>query len=287
MVFDREASLERLAERTAEAAAAGAELVVFPEAYCLSIRPRSGPVPRRLGRPAREGRFRPARRAVGRGPGPRRRPARRGGAGERRLARHGVTEIDPERPGTLYNTLLYHDLDGRLRITGSSSLRTTSAWSGARETGAASGRSKRRSAARRAHLLGELHAARALRALRVGHRDLRRLDRGRLRRLAGDARAPGASRGPSWSRLATSSERRPIRDFLRGGPRRIELVGRGGARSSARTAPTSPDRSTARRGSSTRSSTARLHEERQRFDPAGHYHRPDVLKLRVDGPPEA
>ena len=26
---------------------------------------------------------------------------------------------------------------------------------------------------------------------------------------------------------------------------------------------------------------ARLHEERQRFDPAGHYHRPDVLRLEV------
>ena len=26
---------------------------------------------------------------------------------------------------------------------------------------------------------------------------------------------------------------------------------------------------------------ARLLEERQRFDPAGHYHRPDVLKLEV------
>ena len=31
---------------------------------------------------------------------------------------------------------------------------------------------------------------------------------------------------------------------------------------------------------------ARLHEERQRFDPAGHYHRPDVLKLEVNAPPE-
>ena len=39
MVFDREASLERLAERTA-AAAAGAELVVFPEAY-LPVYPSS------------------------------------------------------------------------------------------------------------------------------------------------------------------------------------------------------------------------------------------------------
>jgi nitrilase len=29
---------------------------------------------------------------------------------------------------------------------------------------------------------------------------------------------------------------------------------------------------------------ARLFEERQRFDPAGHYHRPDVLKLQVNGP---
>ena len=26
---------------------------------------------------------------------------------------------------------------------------------------------------------------------------------------------------------------------------------------------------------------ARLDEERQRFDPAGHYHRPDLLSLRV------
>ena len=29
---------------------------------------------------------------------------------------------------------------------------------------------------------------------------------------------------------------------------------------------------------------ARLFEERQRFDPAGHYHRPDVLGLTVRGP---
>ena len=33
VVLDREASVERLAERTAEAKANGAELVVFPEAY--------------------------------------------------------------------------------------------------------------------------------------------------------------------------------------------------------------------------------------------------------------
>ena len=33
VVLDREATLERLAERTAEAAGAGAELVVFPEAF--------------------------------------------------------------------------------------------------------------------------------------------------------------------------------------------------------------------------------------------------------------
>jgi hypothetical protein len=25
-------------------------------------------------------------------------------------------------------------------------------------------------------------------------------------------------------------------------------------------------------------------DERQRFDPAGHYHRPDVLRLKVKGP---
>ena len=50
----------------------------------------------------------------------------------------------------------------------------------------------------------------------------------------------------------------------------------------ARTARTSPARSTTRRASSTPSSTRRvLWAERQRFDPAGHYHRPDVLGLRA------
>jgi nitrilase len=29
----------------------------------------------------------------------------------------------------------------------------------------------------------------------------------------------------------------------------------------------------------------RLREERQRFDPAGHYHRPDVFRLEVRSPP--
>jgi hypothetical protein len=29
---------------------------------------------------------------------------------------------------------------------------------------------------------------------------------------------------------------------------------------------------------------ARLWEERQRFDPAGHYHRPDVLGLTLNAP---
>jgi hypothetical protein len=29
-----------------------------------------------------------------------------------------------------------------------------------------------------------------------------------------------------------------------------------------------------------------LRAERQRFDPAGHYHRPDILRLRVNGPRE-
>ena len=113
VVLDREASLDRLAERTAEAAASGAELVVFPEAY-LPAYP-SSVWARHLAAwadPRAKAAFALLAEQSVEVPGP---------AADRlgEVAREngvwlvtGVTEIDPARPGTLYNTLLYHDPRG-------------------------------------------------------------------------------------------------------------------------------------------------------------------------------
>ena len=67
VIFDRAATIDKLAALTAEAAAAGAQLVVFPETFVPAYPSLGvGEVPRRLGRPAREGRVRAARPRVGR-----------------------------------------------------------------------------------------------------------------------------------------------------------------------------------------------------------------------------
>ena len=137
----------------------------------------------------------------------------------------GVNEVDAERPGTLYNTLLYHAPDGRARAEAPQARpdepRAARLGPGRRRRPA---RDRDRARAhRRTDLLGELHAARSLRALRVGGRDLHRLDGGRRRALAGDAR-------PHRPRVAllrgravrTSSARRsypddfPLRELIDG-----------------------------------------------------------------------
>jgi predicted amidohydrolase len=76
-ILDREATLDKLAALTAEAKANGAQLVVFPRRSSPPTRARLGEVPRRLGRPAREGRVRAARARVGRGARAGSRPTRR------------------------------------------------------------------------------------------------------------------------------------------------------------------------------------------------------------------
>src|SRR3954466_9655558 len=117
VIFDRDATIEKLGATTAEAAAKGARLVVFPEAvipaYPSSIWAKALAGWEEDG--AKEAFALLAREAV-EVPGP----------AERRLgelAREhevwlvtGVTERDPEHPGTLYNTLLYHGPDGSLAL---------------------------------------------------------------------------------------------------------------------------------------------------------------------------
>jgi nitrilase len=117
VIFDREATIEKLARSTAEAAEKGARLVVFPEAVVPAY-PSSAWAKALAGwaeEGAKEAFALLAREAV-EIPGP----------AERRLgeiAREhelwlvtGVSERDPGRPGTLYNTLLFHGPNGELAL---------------------------------------------------------------------------------------------------------------------------------------------------------------------------
>jgi nitrilase len=114
-ILDRERTIDKVATLTAEAAAAGAQLVVFPETFVPAY-PSSRWAKALAGwaEPGAKEAFALLRRESLEVPG----------AAERRLgeiAREhgvwlvtGVNELDPERPGTIYNSLLYHAPDGTL-----------------------------------------------------------------------------------------------------------------------------------------------------------------------------
>jgi nitrilase len=117
VIFDRDATVEKLAGLAAEVAKRGAGLAVFPEAF-IPAYPSSSWAKALAGwddEGARDAFAMLAREAV-----------EIPGESERRLgeiAREhelwlvtGVTERDPAKPGTLYNTLLYHGPDGRLAL---------------------------------------------------------------------------------------------------------------------------------------------------------------------------
>ena len=115
VVLDREATIDKLERLAAEAAANGAQLVVFPEAfvpaYPSSVWARALAGWSQPG--AREAFALLARESV-EVPGA---AADRIGAAARAHGIWivtGVTEVDPARPSTLYNTLLYHGPDGSL-----------------------------------------------------------------------------------------------------------------------------------------------------------------------------
>jgi nitrilase len=115
VVLDREATLAKLERLAAEAAGAGAELVVFPEAflpaYPSSIWARAFAGWAEQG--AKEAFALLARESVT-VPGPA--EARIGTAAREHgvWIVTGVTEVEPDRPSTLYNTLLYHSPAGTL-----------------------------------------------------------------------------------------------------------------------------------------------------------------------------
>ncbi len=117
MILDRDATLDRLEQLAAEAAGNGAELVVFPETF-IPVYPSS-----RWAKAFAAWQNDGAKRvfaqiaqnsiAVGS-------PAeRRIAAAARELGIWlvtGVNEVEPERPGTIYNSLLYHSPEGELEL---------------------------------------------------------------------------------------------------------------------------------------------------------------------------
>jgi nitrilase len=117
VVLDREATLDKLEQVAAEAAGNGAGLVVFPETF-VPVYPSSVWAKAFAGWQdprAKETFARLAQESVAVGS-----PA------ERRIAAAaqelevwivtGVNEVEPERPGTIYNSLLYHSPSGELAL---------------------------------------------------------------------------------------------------------------------------------------------------------------------------
>src|SRR5246127_4649934 len=117
VVLDRDAPLDKLETVAAQAAKEGAELVVFPETF-VPVYPSSLWAKAFAGWEAdgaKETFAGLAQESVAVGS-----PAeRRIGAAARELGIWivtGVNEVDPERPGTIYNALLYHSPDGELAL---------------------------------------------------------------------------------------------------------------------------------------------------------------------------
>ena len=117
VILDLERTLDKLEDLAAEAAGNGAELVVFPETF-VPVYPSSSWAKAFAGwenAGAKETFARLAQNSVA-----------VGGPSEQRLAAcarelgiwlvTGVNEVEPERPGTIYNALLYHAPDGTLAL---------------------------------------------------------------------------------------------------------------------------------------------------------------------------
>src|SRR5579862_6796314 len=117
VVLDREATLDKLETVAAEAAKEGAELVVFPETF-VPVYPSSTWAKAFAGweaAGAKETFARLAQQSVAVGSA----AERRIGAAAEELGIWivtGVNEVDPERPGTIYNALLFHSPEGELAL---------------------------------------------------------------------------------------------------------------------------------------------------------------------------
>ncbi len=287
VILDRAATLDKLAALTAETKANGARLVVFPETF-VAVYPSSAWAKYLAGwaDPRAKGAFAMLAREAVEVPGP---------AADRlgEIAREhevwlvtGVNERDPANPGTLYNALLYHSPDGELAVHHRKLVPTN-----------------------HERLIWGQGDGEGLRALqtsigRIGGlicwENYMPLARFSLYESGIEIYlAPTADDGDAWQatlvhiaresrafvvapahfqRAASYPNDFPLRDELA----ELDVLGRGG---SAILAPDGSYLAGPLYGEEgilyADLEPQRLDEERQRFDPAGHYHRPDVLELTV------
>jgi nitrilase len=290
VVFDRDATIEKLAAAAAEIAGRGARLAVFPEAF-IPVYPSSTWAKTLAGwaeEGAKEAFALLAREAV-EVPGP----------AERRLgeiAREhelwlvtGVTERDPARPGTLYNTLLYHGPDGELALKHRKLVPTNHerlVWG----PGDGSGLEAVETPVGRIGglICWENYMPLARFALYESGVELYIAStaddseawQSTLVHIARESRAFVIA--PShFQRASSYPDDFPLRRFLEG----LDVLGRGGSAilgpdGSYLAGPLWDDEGILY----AKLDPQRLDEERQRFDPVGHYHRPDVLRLDVVTP---
>ena len=289
-VLDRERTLERLAARTAEAAGAGARLVVFPEAFVPAY--PSSVWARALAGwadPKAKAAFAVLARESVEIPGP---------AVDRmaETAREhgvwlvvGVTEVDPARPGTLYNTLLGFSDDGSLALRHRKLVPTNHerlVW------GPGDGAGLRAVETPIGRLGGlicwENYMPLARFALYESGVEIYVAStaddsaewQATLVHLARESRSFVVS-PCHFQRASAYPDDFPLRELIEG----VSTIGRGGSPILA------PDASYLAGPLYDEEGVllaeldpARLHEERQRFDAAGHYHRPDVLGLTLREP---
>jgi nitrilase len=287
VVLDRDRTLVKLAALTAEAKAAGAGLVVFPETFVPAY-PSSSWAKHLAGwaDPRAKQSFAMLARESVEVPGP---------AADRlgEIAREnevwlvtGVNERDPGNPGTLYNALLYHSPEGELALHHRKLVPTNHerlVW-GQGDGGGL--RALQTPIGRIGGLIcWENYMPLARFSLYESGVEIyiaSTADDGdawqaTLVHIARESRAFVVA--PShFQRAGSYPDGFPLKDELAG----LDVIGRGGS------AVLAPDGSYLVGPLYDQEGILyadlepqRLDEERQRFDPAGHYHRPDVLELKV------
>src|SRR5437762_2714421 len=287
LILDRDGTIEKLGRLAAEAAGNGAKLLVFPEAF-IPAYPSSVWARALAGweEPGAQEAFTLLARESLEVPS---KAADRLAA----IAREhevwlvtGVTERDPERPGTLYNTLLYHAPDGSLALHHRKLVPTNHerlVW------GQGDGRGLRAIDTDIGRLGGlicwENYMPLARFALYESGVEIyigSTADDGdawqaTLVHIARESRAFVVAPA-HFQRASAYPDDFPLRAELGD----TDVIGRGGS------AILGPDGAYLAGPLYDEEGILyaeldplRLYEERQRFDPAGHYHRPDVFKLTV------